>query len=329
MGGIWALGELVDGRPTRLTLELATLAVDLATTAGAQGGGRLLLAGAQADAAAAEAAASGCDVLVLGSEAEGEAAADVLTLAEHLAGLLEAEDPSLLLVGATGWGRDVAGTLVGITDRPVLVNASRVSWGDEGPVVEASTFGGRLITRSTFLAPGGIVLVRPGSVAVRSAEAPGRVGIAAAGGGAPAPRFRVVERVAQPAGGQSVEEARRIVGAGRGVAGAEGLAVLEELASELGAVVGATRAVVDSGWLPYASQIGQTGKLVRPDLYLACGVSGAIQHKVGVQTAGTIVSINRDPEAPIREFADLVAVGDLFEVVPRLARLLRTRTGGA
>lgn len=329
MGGIWALGELVDGRPTRLTLELATLAVDLAVAAGAQATGRLLLAGAQADAAASEAAGFGSDVLMLGSGTEGEADADVLTLAARLAGLLEAEDPSLVLIGATQWGRDVAGTLVGLTDRPILVNASRVSWGGEGPEVETSAFGGRLITRSVFTEGGGIVLVRPGSVAARPAEAPGRIESATVSGDPPAPRSRVVERVAQPAGGQSVEEARRIVGAGRGVAGAEGLVLLAELASELGAAVGATRAVVDAGWLPYADQIGQTGKLVRPDLYLACGVSGAIQHKVGVQTAGTIVSINRDPDAPIGDFADLAAVGDLFEVVPRLTRLLRSRRGSA
>ena len=124
-----------------------------------------------------------------------------------------------------------------------------------------------------------------------------------------------------------IEEAKIIVAGGRGVGGAEGFALVEELAEAMGGVVGATRAAVDSGWIPYSQQIGQTGKIVKPQLYFALGISGAIQHKVGMQTAGTIVAVNRDPDAPIAEFADMVVVGDLFEVGRAVLAELRSRQG--
>jgi electron transfer flavoprotein alpha subunit len=136
---------------------------------------------------------------------------------------------------------------------------------------------------------------------------------------------RIVERVVTSSSGPRIEEARVIVSGGRGVGGPEGFAALGELAELLGGAVGATRAAVDAGWVDYAIQIGQTGKTVKPAVYLAFGVSGAIQHKVGMQTAETIVAINRDLDAPIGEFADLFVVADLAAVVPALSAALRAR----
>jgi electron transfer flavoprotein alpha subunit len=138
---------------------------------------------------------------------------------------------------------------------------------------------------------------------------------------------KVVDRVAAADVAAPIEEARVIVAGGRGMGGPDGFKVVEELAQALGGAVGATRAAVDSGWIPYAQQIGQTGKIVKPALYLALGISGAIQHKVGMQTADTIVAVNRDPDAPIAEFADLFVVGDLFEVAPAILAALRARAG--
>jgi electron transfer flavoprotein alpha subunit len=171
------------------------------------------------------------------------------------------------------------------------------------------------------------VTVRPNVVTAEPASAAGSVEPTDVVGDLSLPQVPVVDRVAAETTAAPIEEARVIVSGGRGVGGPEGFRIVEELAAELGGAVGATRAAVDSGWIPYAQQIGQTGKIVKPQLYLALGISGAIQHKVGMQTAETIVAVNRDPDAPIAEFADLVVIGDLFEVAPALLAALRARAG--
>ena len=138
----------------------------------------------------------------------------------------------------------------------------------------------------------------------------------------------MVEQAHAEESGPSIEDADVIVAGGRGLGEPEKFALVEELAKALGGAVGATRAVVDAGWYPYSTQIGQTGKTVAPKLYVACGISGAIQHKVGMQSSGTIVAINKDPNAPIFEFADFGVVGDIHQVVPKLTELVRERRGG-
>ena len=138
-------------------------------------------------------------------------------------------------------------------------------------------------------------------------------------------RARLVEHLTEKASGPSIEDADVIVAGGRGLGGPEGFAAVEELAKALGGAVAATRAVVDAGWYPYSAQVGQTGKSVSPKLYVAVGISGAIQHKVGMQSSGLIVAINKDPNAPIFEYADLGVVGDLHEIVPKLTELVRQR----
>jgi electron transfer flavoprotein alpha subunit len=139
---------------------------------------------------------------------------------------------------------------------------------------------------------------------------------------------RMLEQLQEEATGPSIEEAEVIVAGGRGLGGPENFTVLEELAAALGGAVAATRAVVDAGWYPYSTQVGQTGKTVSPKLYVACGISGAIQHKVGMQGSGVIIAINKDPNAPIFEFCDLGVVGDLHSVVPKLTELVKTRRAG-
>jgi electron transfer flavoprotein alpha subunit len=138
-------------------------------------------------------------------------------------------------------------------------------------------------------------------------------------------RATMLEQAHEEQTGPSIEDAEIIVAGGRGLGGPENFALVEELAKALGGAVAATRAVVDAGWYPYSAQVGQTGKNVAPKLYIACGISGAIQHKVGMQSSSTIVAINKDANAPIFEFSDLGVVGDLHQVVPKLAELVRAR----
>jgi electron transfer flavoprotein alpha subunit len=140
-------------------------------------------------------------------------------------------------------------------------------------------------------------------------------------------KVKVVEHEEAEAAVVNLEEATAIVAGGRGVASEEGFKPLHELADALGGAVGASRAAADAGWIPYQLQIGQTGKVVKPALYVGVGISGAIQHRVGMQTAEHVVAINKDPDAPIGEFADLFVVGDLFQVVPALTQEIRRRKG--
>jgi electron transfer flavoprotein alpha subunit len=253
------------------------------------------------------------------------AAASVV--AERLASLVAREDPRLILVGAGPEGRDVAGVLMALTGWPVLVNAVGARWSDEGVAVDMSIFGGKLSTTSVLTRDVGIVTVRPNVVTAEASPSEGTVEAVTVGDELRLPLVPVRDRVAEAGAAVAIEEARVVVAGGRGVGGPEGFKLVEELAEVLGGAVGATRAAVDSGWIPYAQQIGQTGKIVKPELYLALGISGAIQHKVGMQTAETIVAINRDADAPICDFADLAVIGDLFEVGPALVAALRERTG--
>jgi len=326
MAAIWAIGEIADGKPTKLTLELATLARTLAEASG--GESKTVLVGGGASGAAAGAAAYGPDVLAvdIAGMADRPVAAVV---APRVFALINERKPDFVLVGASNDGKDIAGALLGLTDLPLLANGAGVDWADGGPRVEMSTFGGKLVTHSAFTGKRGMVIVRPASVAAVKSSSAGKVESVDVKAADELPEVRVTDRVAEIGAAAPIEEARIIVGAGRGIGSPDGLKAIQDLAQALGGAVGATRAVVDSGWVPYAQQIGQTGKIVKPSLYLACGISGAIQHKVGVQTATTIVAINKDPDAPIAEFADLFVVGDLFEIVPKLTEAIRARKSGS
>ncbi|HEY4190836.1 MAG TPA: electron transfer flavoprotein subunit alpha/FixB family protein [Candidatus Limnocylindrales bacterium] len=321
---ILVVAEVADGTLTRLSTELATLARSLAEQSG--GSAVALVVDPSPDGAAAELATYLPRVVAVTSSAAGDQTWAPYAAAE--AARLVDEGTTHILLGATTDGRDVAGTLVGTLGWGLLANAGGITWDSDGPVVEASVLGAKAITRSAFTGSTGLITVRPNATTAAVADAVGTVeqrDPAAAGG---APAVAVLDRVAEAGAEASLEEARIVVVGGRGVGSPDGFAVVTELAGLLGGVVGATRASVDAGWIPYARQIGQTGKVVKPSLYLGLGVSGAMQHRVGMQSAEAIVIVNRDPDAPIAEIADLFVVGDLFEVGPALVAELRSRRGG-
>jgi electron transfer flavoprotein alpha subunit len=321
MARVLVVGEVApDGTLTKLSTEVATLARSLAEAGGRDLAG--VVHGKAASGAAKELAHFVPTVRVDGRVDDGASAA---TIAAALSTAVDGGD--LVLLPASPNGRDIAGTLCGLAGMAILANAVGARWSDDGPVVEMSAFGGKLITESAFTGEGGVITVRPNAVTAEPLATPGSVEDVPASDVPSTAEVRVVEHVDEATAAVSIDDARIIVAGGRGVGGPDGFKLIEDLAEALGGAVGATRAAVDSGWIPYGQQIGQTGKIVKPQLYLALGISGAIQHKVGMQTSETIVAINRDPDSPIADFADLFVVGDLFEVGPALLAELRARPG--
>ena len=321
MATILVIGESgPDGALSKLSTEVATMARTLATAGGTTVSGVLPAAGS--GTAAAELAHYLPTVSVdEGAPAEASAAQRAAVVAADLDGV------SHVLMPASPDGRDLAGALSALTGWGVLANATGSDWGADGPIVEQSVFGGKLTTRSSFTAGHGIITVRPNTVTAAPLATPGTVTTRQTVAGASVAEVRVVDQIQADGAAVSIDDARIIVSGGRGVGGPDGFTLLADLAAALGGAVGATRAAVDSGWIPYSQQIGQTGKIVKPQLYLAMGISGAIQHKVGMQTAASIVAVNRDPDAPLADFADIYVVGDLFDVGRALLEQLRTRSG--
>jgi electron transfer flavoprotein alpha subunit len=242
----------------------------------------------------------------------------VAPTAALLAQLVQEKSPALVLLAGTGEGKEIAGRLAVKTDSGVLTDAVDLTPGDDGnPVAEQSIFGGATIVHSRVKRGTPIVAMRPNAVAPE--PAPGAAELAAVSLAGEATGAKVTGRVVAERGERpDLTEASIVVSGGRGTGGAEGFEIIETLADALGAAVGASRAVTDAGWYPHQFQVGQTGKTVSPQLYMAIGISGAIQHRAGMQTSKTIIAVNKDPEAPIFELADFGVVGDLFKVVPQL-----------
>ena len=312
MAEVLVLAEHTGGDVKKVTGELLTLARQFGEPAA-------VWVGADSQQGQARLAEYGAVKVYV---AEGPDVTDYVTgpEADVLAALVAQTSPAAVLMASTGQNKEAAGRLAVKTNSGMLCDAVGLAAGDGGKIIaEQSVFGGATIVHSAVTTGTPIITVRPNSIAAEPAPAAAELQAVDVTVSEAAKGAKVTGRVVQETGERpELAEAAIVVSGGRGVGSADGFEIIEKLADTLGAAVGASRAVTDAGWYPHKFQVGQTGTTVSPQLYMANGISGAIQHRAGMQTSKTIIAVNKDPEAPIFELADFGVVGDLFTVLPQL-----------
>ena len=310
--------ELKDGKIRKPSLEVLSEARRLADASGKRVGA--IFAGGSV-AGADEAAAFGADV-ILKAEAPALAAYSSDGYAALLADAVKAKGASILLAAATATGKDVAPRVAARLGAGYAADVTGLAVKDGKLQAQRPVYAGKAFATLDFENAVQVATTRPNVFGIAPCAKAGAAEVLPAG----AASFKaVVKEILAKAGGKvDLTEADIIVSGGRGMKEGANFKLLEELAEAIGGVVGASRAAVDAGWgVPHSMQVGQTGKVVSPTLYIACGISGAIQHVAGMSTSKFIVAINKDPEAPIFKLADYGIVGDLFEVVPALTKALK------
>ena len=319
MAEVLVLVEHTDGTPKKVTFELLTAARVL-------GEPSAVFLGAPGESAAAldKLGQYGAAKVYVG-ESDDLAAYLVAPKAEVLAALVTDKAPAALIFASTAESKEIAARVAVKTGSGLIADAVHI---DADGTTTQSVFGGGVVVKSTVTTGTPIITLRPNStppVEQVGAAVVEQLTVTISEG---AKAARVIERVVEAKGGRpDLGEAAIVVSGGRGVGSPENFTIIEALADSLGAAVGASRAATDAGWYPHQNQVGQTGRTVSPQLYIAAGISGAIQHRAGMQTSKTIVAINKDPEAPIFELADFGLVGDLNTVVPALTDEVTKRKG--
>ncbi|MDQ1485752.1 MAG: electron transfer flavoprotein alpha subunit [Actinomycetota bacterium] len=319
MADVLVLVDHVGGVVSKPALELLTLAARI--------GSPVAVVIGPGGATATEKLAQYGATTVLIADDDQLTSSVVAPVVSLLDSLVAERSPVAVLIASTAEGKEIAGRLGVRLDAGVLTDAVDVALDGDAVVVEQSVFGGSTIVHAKATRGVPVITVRSNSVTPVASPATPEVSTV------PAPLLegrhaQVVSRSAAVVGGRpGLSEASVVVAGGRGVGAAESFALIEQLADGLSAAVGASRAATDAGWYPHVAQVGQTGVTVAPQLYIACGISGAIQHRAGMQTSKTIVAINKDAEAPIFELADFGVVGDLHTVVPQLIEEIAKRKG--
>ncbi|MBK5306777.1 MAG: electron transfer flavoprotein subunit alpha/FixB family protein [Frankiaceae bacterium] len=317
MAEVLVLVDHVDGAPKKVSYELLTLARTL-------GEPSAVVLGKGASAAAEKVGAYGAEKVYV-CEAEELSSYLVGPHASVLAKLVQEKSPAAVLLPSNATGKEIGARLAVKTGGGLLTDAVGVT---PELVAEQQIFGGAVTVQSKVQTGTPIITVRPNSTPPTEQAGAGTVEQVTAEFSDADKASRLVEAVVEAKGGRpDLGEASIVVSGGRGMGNAENFSIVEKLADTLGAAVGASRAATDAGWYPHQNQVGQTGRTVSPQLYIAVGISGAIQHRAGMQTSKTIVAINKDPEAPIFELADFGLVGDLFNVVPQLTEEIEKRKG--
>jgi electron transfer flavoprotein alpha subunit len=317
---IWVYAEIGDDKITTTSLEMLAKASEV-------GKAEAVLLGPAPDDAVQTLANHGASKIYRSADAVYK---DYLILpaAETVAGLIQKHNPAVMLFASSYSGRDLVANLSARLDCGAITDVGDFELKDGSVVATIPALGASYQNTSTLLNQGTkLLVVRPKSFEPKENPQQLAVEEVAAPSGDGLRKVHMKERVVVKREGPSLEGAKIVVSGGRGLKGEEQFAMLKELADVLGGAVGASRAAVDAGWVPYAMQIGQTGKTVKPDIYFAVGISGAVQHLSGMKTSKYIITINKDPEAPIFQYSDFGVVGDLFKVVPQLIEELKKRKG--
>ena len=318
MGEILVLVDQLDGTVRKPTLELLTLARRLGSPAA-------VFLGPADDAAIGTLGRHGAAKVYV-VDAPGLEEFLVEPAVEALTRIAGQAEVSAILTPSTVDGREVAARVAVRLGSGLITDAVDIEAGDDGPVAVKSVFAATYTVRARVTEGIPVIAVKANAAPVEIAETTPVVERIAAQLPSPATAVRILSRtVPERSARPGLAEADIVVSGGRGVGGADSFVVIERLADALGAAVGASRAAVDAGWYPHSHQVGQTGTQVSPQLYVAAGISGAIQHRAGMQSAKTIVAVNTDPEAAIFELADYGVVGDLFSVLPQLCEEIDRR----
>ena len=317
---IWVYAEISDDKITTTSLEMLAKAAEV-------GKAEAVLLGPAPDDAVQTLANHGASKIYRSADAVYK---DYLILpaAETVAGLIQQHKPAVMLFASSYSGRDLVANLSARLDCGAITDVGDFELKDGSVVATIPALGASYQNTSTLLNQGTkLLVVRPKSFEPKENPQQLAVEEVAAPSGDGLRKVHMKERVVVKREGPSLEGAKIVVSGGRGLKGEEQFGILKDLADVLGGAVGASRAAVDAGWVPYAMQIGQTGKTVKPDIYFAVGISGAVQHLSGMKTSKYIITINKDPEAPIFQYSDFGVVGDLFKVIPQLIEELKKRKG--